>query len=199
MSYGDQHNQLNEELTRCNWCLSHPVMTEYHYREWGVLRKDNAGQFEHIILETFQAGLSWLTILKKRENFRHAFDLFDPDKIAGYDSRDIDRLLQDSGIIRSKSKIIAAINNAGIFLEITEEFGDFYSFLLQYRPKKIKVYHAEKDIPSQTTESRLLSNELKRRGFKYVGPVICYAHMQSVGIVNDHLSSCFKYNELQNQ
>ena len=197
MSTPNHSHALIDEPTRCSWCLSHPLMTEYHDREWGVLRTDNAGQFEHIMLETFQAGLSWLTILKKRENFRHAFDRFDPDKIAGYSDQDINRLMQDTGIIRSQSKIAAAINNSRIFLEITEEFGDFYSFLIQYKPKRRKVYRTEKDIPSQTPESRLFSIELRRRGFKYIGPVICYAHMQSVGIVNDHLISCFRYSELQ--
>jgi len=172
-------------------------MLEYHDKEWGVLRTDDIGQFEHIILETFQAGLSWLTILKKRKAFREDFEGFDPEIIARFTNSDVNRLLNDARIIRSHAKITAAVNNAHYFLEIVDEFGSFYRFLECFRPRQRKVYRTIEEIPTQTPESERFAKELKLRGFKFIGPVSGYAHLQSVGIVNDHVESCFRFKEVE--
>ena len=184
--------------TRCEWADSDQLYIEYHDREWGVPLHDDQKLFEFLILEGMQAGLSWITILRKRENFRAAFDNFDPEKVARYDKRKIKQLLADPGIIRNRLKVAAAITNAQSFLDVQEEFGGFDKYIWPFvggRPIKNKRM-AIKQLPARTKESDKLSEDLKKRGFKFVGSTICYAHMQATGMVNDHLVHCFRYNEL---
>jgi len=184
--------------TRCEWADSDQLYIEYHDREWGVPLHDDQKLFEFLILEGMQAGLSWITILRKRENFRAAFDNFDPEKVARYDKRKIKQLLADPGIIRNRLKVAAAITNAQSFLDVQEEFGGFDKYIWPFvggRPIKNKRM-AIKQLPARTKESDKLSEDLKKRGFKFVGSTICYAHMQATGMVNDHLVYCFRYNEL---
>ena len=191
-----------ENIVRCDWCTNNELMIHYHDTEWGTPSNNDLHHFEHIVLEIFQAGLSWQTILNKRDNFRQAFLNFQPEKIAGFSNDDIERLLQDAGIIRNKMKIVSAINNAGKFLEVSDEFGSFVNFIKNFRPKKQPVYEKLSDLPAMTPESEALSRELKSRGFKFVGPTGCYAYMQSLGLVNDHYKSCFRFteiNRLQNE
>ncbi|MEE9248920.1 MAG: DNA-3-methyladenine glycosylase I [Dehalococcoidia bacterium] len=170
-------------------------MMAYHDEEWGVPVHDDRLQFEFLCLEGAQAGLSWQTILRKRENFRKALDNFDPAKIAAYIDADRERLLADPGIVRNRLKIDAMINNAQRFLEVQKEFGSFDKYIWQFTGNKTLrtpgVVTRDR-VPAQTPESEAMSRDLKKRGFKFVGPTICYAHMQAVGIVNDHLSSCFR-------
>ncbi len=186
-----------KEIKRCDWCQSDALMQKYHDEEWGLPVLDDIAQFEHMLLEIFQAGLSWMTVLRKREAFSAAFARFDPAKVVSFGDKDIARLLNDAGIIRNRLKINAAVNNAARFIELSEEFGGFYKYLLRFKPEKEAIYHAMSEIPAQTLESQALSKELKKRGFKFVGPTICYAHMQAVGIVNDHKESCFRYDEIR--
>ena len=183
---------------KCGWCLGNDLYEAYHDLEWGVPVKDDATLFEFLILETFQAGLSWLTILKKRENFRLAFDNFDYKKISNYDQSKIDLLLQDAGIIRNKLKIKATITNAVAFMKVQEEFGSFSNYIWGFvdgKPIKnsIKNY---KEGPATTALSDSLSKDLKQRGFKFVGSTVVYAHMQATGMVNDHETSCFRYHQV---
>lgn len=185
-----------KEKARCSWPSNDPLMEEYHDKEWGVPSKDDKHQFEHHILEVFQAGLSWRTILHRREGFRKAFAGFDPKKVSKFDEKDVKRLLADVGIIRNKLKVRSAINNASRFLEIIKEHGSFYNFLLQFKPKNRKIFSDLSQLPAETPESAALSKELKNLGFKFVGPTTCYAHMQSIGIVNDHIKSCFRHKEI---
>lgn len=183
---------------KCGWCLGNDLYEAYHDLEWGVPVKDDATLFEFLILETFQAGLSWLTILKKRENFRLAFDNFNYKKIANYDQSKIDLLLQDAGIIRNKLKIKATITNAIAFMKVQEEFGSFSAYIWGYvdgKPIKNKLIDY-KEGPSTTALSDSLSKDLKQRGFKFVGSTVVYAHMQATGMVNDHETSCFRYNQV---
>lgn len=182
---------------RCPWPGNDPVQIRYHDDEWGVLKLDDQAHFEHLILEIFQAGLSWSTILKRREGFRQAFVGFDPVAVSHFDDTDRERLLADSGIIRNRAKIDAAIWNAKLFLHLVLEFGSFYRFIRQFTPVEPHRFVISKDIPAVTPEAEAMSRELKRRGFKFVGPTICYAHMQSVGIVNDHLTNCFRFAEVE--
>lgn len=173
-------------------------MINYHDREWGVPLHNDKKLFEFLILEGAQAGLAWQTILNRRENYRKAFDNFDPKKIARYTQKDASALLKDAGIIRNRLKIEATIANAKKFLEIQKEFGSFDRYIWQfvnYGAIKNKSTSL-KDIPATTKESDLMSKELKKRGFKFVGPTICYAFMQAVGMVNDHFTGCFRYNEI---
>ena len=182
---------------RC-WGTGTPIYEVYHDTEWGVPVHDDQKIFEFLILEGMQAGLSWITILRKRENFRKAFDNFDPEKIARYETRKIKKLLSDPGIIRNRLKVAAAITNAQSFLDVQEEFGGFDKYIWPFvggRPIKNKRM-AIKQLPARTKESDKLSEDLKKRGFKFVGSTICYAHMQATGMVNDHLVHCFRYNEL---
>lgn len=185
------------EKARCPWPSDDLLMIEYHDKEWGVPSKDDIHQFEHHLLEVFQAGLSWRTILHRREGFRKAFAGFDPIKVSKFGDKDIERLLADVEIIRNNLKIHSAINNASRFLEVVEEHGSFYNFLLQFKPKNLPIYDDLSQLPAETPESAALSKELKNLGFKFVGPTTCYAHMQSVGIVNDHIKSCFRYKEIE--
>lgn len=181
------------EKTRCDWCGNDPLYIKYHDEEWGVPKKDDRELFEIFLLETFQAGLSWITILRKRENFRKAFDNFNYKKIAGYDENKINSLLADEGIVRNRLKIKATINNAQKFIEIQDEFGSFSNYIWGFvnhepilnRPKSLK------EVPATTEISDRLSKDLKKRGFKFVGSTIVYAFMQAAGLVDDHLEGCF--------
>jgi DNA-3-methyladenine glycosylase I len=183
---------------RCAWCGDSPLYQTYHDTEWGVPLHDDQALFEFLILEGAQAGLSWITILKKRDNYRAAFDGFDAARVARYDAGKIESLLQDPGIVRNRLKVAAAVTNAQKFLEVQSEFGSFDSFIWQFvdgKPKQNKL-RSIADVPASTPESDAMSKELKRRGFKFVGSTICYAHMQATGMVNDHTTDCFRYKEL---
>lgn len=179
-------------MPRCPWPGDDLMMTEYHDNEWGVPVHDDQKLFEFIILDAFQAGLSWKTILRKRENFRKALDNFDPLKIAQYQQNKIDMLLQDAGIIRNKAKILATIGNARAFLAIQKEFGSFDSYIWQFTGGKAKVnnWRSLSEIPAASPESDKMSKDLLKRGFKFVGSTICYAFMQAAGMINDHLVDC---------
>ncbi|WP_298238637.1 DNA-3-methyladenine glycosylase I [uncultured Algibacter sp.] len=183
---------------RCNWCIGDPLYEAYHDQEWGVPVYDDATLFEFLILETFQAGLSWITVLRKRENFRNAFDNFDYKKIANYNQDKIDTLLQDAGIIRNKLKVKATITNAQSFMNIQDEFGSFSKYIWAFVDgKPIKnAFKNLSDIPANTPLSDTISKDLKKRGFKFVGTTVIYAHMQATGMVNDHETSCFRYEEI---
>ena len=183
---------------RCVWVGDSSLMKHYHDKEWGVPVHNNRKLFEFLILEGAQAGLSWSTILKRRKNYRKAFDNFDPKKIAKYSKKDIRRLLSDSGIIRNRLKIAATINNAKRFLEIQKEYGSFDKYIWQfvkYKPIK-NTFKKLTQLPAKTKESEAMSKNLKKRGFRFVGPTICYAFMQAVGMVNDHVTNCFRYDEI---
>jgi DNA-3-methyladenine glycosylase I len=183
---------------KCGWCLGDDLYEAYHDEEWGVPVKDDVILFEFLILETFQAGLSWITILRKRENFSKAFDQFDYNKIATYDEHKIKELLQDKGIIRNNLKVRATITNALSFIKIQEEFGSFSSYIWGFingNPIKNAIKN-HKEAPAQTQLSDTISKDLKKRGFKFVGSTVVYAHMQATGMVNDHEVDCFRYNEV---
>lgn len=189
---------ITKTKNRCAWPSNSPLMVEYHDKEWGVPVHDDSKLFEFLVLEGAQAGLTWETVLKKRENYRKAFHNFDPIRISQYTEKDINRLLSDSGIIRNRLKVEAAIINARRFIEIQKEFGAFDKYIWQFvdgRPIK-NNFLSLKDIPATTKESDAMSNDLKKRGFKFVGPTICYAFMQAVGMVNDHMIDCFRYTEI---
>jgi DNA-3-methyladenine glycosylase I len=183
---------------RCAWCGDDPLYVAYHDTEWGVPVKDDHKLFEFLILETFQAGLSWITVLRKRENFRKAFDNFDYKKIARYDQEKIDSLLQDAGIIRNKLKVNATVTNAIAFMEVQKEFGNFCDYIWGFTKGKpiVNSFNTMADIPANTELSNIISKDLKKRGFKFVGTTVVYAHMQATGMVNDHVVDCFRYHEL---
>lgn len=186
------------EKHRCGWCLGDPIYIAYHDTEWGVPVKDDNTLFEFLILETFQAGLSWITILRKRENFRKAFDNFDYKKIVQYDQKKIDTLLQDAGIIRNRLKINATITNSKAFIETQKEFGSFSTYIWNFTdglPLKNKIENY-KEAPPTTALRDDISKDLKKRGFKFVGSTVIYAHMQATGMVNDHEVTCFRYHEV---
>jgi DNA-3-methyladenine glycosylase I len=185
-------------VKRCNWSVSDPIYIKYHDKEWGVPVHNDRKLFEMIVLDGAQAGLSWLTILKKRENYRKAFDNFDPKKVAKYDKRKIAQLLKNDGIVRNKLKIESAITNAQAFLNVKEEFGTFNKYIWKFVNGKtiINSWKILKEIPAFTKESVVMSKDLKSRGFKFVGSTICYAFMQAAGLVNDHTIDCFRYKEL---
>ena len=186
-------------IHRCGWVPPNDQLyTEYHDKEWGVPVYDDRTLFEFLILEGFQSGLSWRTILYKRENFRKAFNQFDPEIIAGYDERKIQELLQDAGIVRNQLKVRGAVTNAQCFLKIQNEFGSFKDYIWRFTDgKPIKnTFKTLKDIPATTQISDAMSKDLKSRGFKFVGSTVCYAHMQATGMVNDHLVDCFRYNQV---
>lgn len=184
------------EKHRCGWCIGDALYEAYHDEEWGVPVRDDDTLFEFLILETFQAGLSWITILRKRENFRKAFDDFDYRKIAAYDHKKIDALIQNAGIIRNKLKINATISNAQAFMNIQEEFGSFSTYIWAFVDgKSIKnSLKSFRNAPANTPLSDTISKDLKKRGFKFVGSTVIYAHMQATGMVNDHEVSCFRYD-----
>jgi len=183
------------EETRCAWVTSDPLYLDYHDNEWGIPVHDDRKLFEMLLLEGAQAGLSWITILKRREAYRKAYDGFDPDKIAGWTEKKIDRLLQDPGIIRNRLKVEAARTNARAYQKVIQESGSFDSFIWSFIDGEpiVNAWKKLSDIPPNTRESDAMSRELKKRGFKFVGSTICYAFMQAVGMVNDHTTDCFKY------
>jgi len=184
---------------RCKWCGTDPLYVAYHDDEWGVPVHDDRLLFEFLILEGAQAGLSWLTILKKRENYRKAFHAFDCERIARYTDADVTRLLADPGIVRNRLKIESAIKNARGVLAIQEEFGSLDAYLWRHvdgSPRQ-NAWTSMRDIPSRTETSDLMSKDLKKRGLNFVGSTICYAFMQAVGMVNDHATDCFRYNEIK--
>ena len=184
---------------RCWWCGDDSLYMAYHDEEWGAPVYDDDELFEFLILETFQAGLSWITILKKRENFRKAFDNFDYKKIANYNQEKIDSLLQDAGIIRNKLKVNSAITNAVSFQKIQKEFGSFSTYIWAFvdgKPIQNK-FQSKDNVPANTQLSDVISKDLKKRGFKFVGSTVIYAYMQATGMVNDHLAGCFRYAQVQ--
>jgi DNA-3-methyladenine glycosylase I len=185
--------------SRCEWCGSDPLYLAYHDNEWGVPVHDDRRLFEMLILEGAQAGLSWLTILKKRENYRRALHDFNPEKIAAYSQGEIQRLLHDSGIVRNRRKIESAIKNARGVLDIIEEFGSLGSFLWRYvdNSPRQNAWNSLSELPTRSEQSDLMSGDLKKRGFNFVGSTICYAFMQAVGMVNDHTVGCFRHAEVK--
>ena len=183
---------------RCTWCGNDPLYMEYHDTEWGVPVYDDEKLFEFLILETFQAGLSWITVLRKRENFRKAFDNFNYKLISNYNEAKFEELLQDAGIIRNKLKIRATISNAIAFMEIQQEFGSFSNYIWKFADGK-PIKNSWKDlskVPATTELSDTVSKDLKKRGFKFVGSTVIYAHMQATGMINDHVKGCFRYHEV---
>jgi len=186
-------------ITRCAWPSDNQLMIEYHDIEWGVPIHDDQKLFEFLVLDAFQAGLSWSTILNKRENFREALDNFNPQKIALYEENKIQELLNNSGIIRNKLKIRTTVTNAQLFLDTQKEFGSFDQYFWQFigGQPKINNWKQMAEIPVSTAESDAMSKDLKQRGFKFVGTTICYAFMQAAGMVNDHVVDCFRYREVQ--
>jgi len=188
-------------MKRCDWANRSELEQSYHDHEWGVEIHDDRTLFEFLVLEGAQAGLSWSTILRKREGYRRAFDNFDARKISNYSEKTVSRLLANPGIIRNRLKINAAITNARAFLQVQKEFGSFDCYIWQFvngRPIR-NSWRTMTDIPASTPESEDMSKDLKKRGFKFVGPTICYAFMQAVGMVNDHVVDCFRHKELVNQ
>ena len=189
-------------MTRCTWCGTDPIYVNYHDQEWGVPEHDDKALYEKLCLDGFQAGLSWIIVLKKRENFRVAFDRFNPEKIAKYGKRQVNRLLKDAGIIRSQSKINGAIANAKAWLEIMENgrgsFDDFLWGHVDHKPI-INKWKTDSQIPASTQISEEMTKDLKKHGFKFVGPTICYAFMQATGMVNDHVVTCPQYKKINKQ
>jgi DNA-3-methyladenine glycosylase I len=185
-------------LLRCQWAGNDSINVAYHDQEWGVPVHDDRLLYEFLVLEGAQAGLSWITILKKRDNYRAAFDQFDPQKVARYDDGKITQLLANPGIVRNRLKVNAAVQNARAFLAVQREFGSFDAYIWQFvggQPRR-NAWTSLKDIPARTPESDALSKDLKKRGFTFVGSTICYAFMQATGMVNDHTVDCFRYKEL---
>jgi DNA-3-methyladenine glycosylase I len=187
-----------EARRRCDWCGEDPLYVAYHDEEWGVPVHDDRRLFEFLVLEGAQAGLSWLTILRKREGYRGAFSGFDPEAVARYDGRTLRRLLRNPGIVRNRLKIESAIANARAFLAVQDEFGSFDAYVWRFvdgRPRR-NAWRTMSEIPAVTPEAETLSRDLRSRGFRFVGPTICYAHMQATGMVNDHVVGCFRYREV---
>lgn len=185
-------------VNRCKWANHHELLKVYHDEEWGLPIHDERALYECLVLQGNQAGLSWMTILKKRDNYRKAFDNFDYKKIAKYDSEKIEELMNNSGIIRNRLKINAAISNAKALLEVQKEFGSFEEYIWKFTNHKplINGFKAYSEIPASTEVSEMMSKDLKKRGFKFIGPTICYAFMQAAGMVNDHVTSCFRFKEV---
>jgi DNA-3-methyladenine glycosylase I len=186
------------EKPKCDWCKGSPLYEKYHDTEWGVPLFDEQVLFEFLILETFQAGLSWITVLRKREDFRKAFDQFDYKKIAAYDSSKEQELLQNSKIIRNRLKISATINNAEAFMKIQKQYGSFSDYIWGFVDGTpiINSFKTLAEVPAKTPLAETISKDLKQNGFKFVGPTVIYAHMQATGMVNDHLTNCFRYKEV---
>lgn len=185
---------MNAETVRCAWAQGHSLLREYHDEEWGVPVHDDRELFEKLVLDGAQAGLSWLTILKRRDGYRRAFEGFDPERIARYGPADVDRLLSDRGIVRNRKKIESAVANARAYLALREELGSFSDYLWSFvdgRPI-VNRFTSVQEVPAETEISRRLSRDLRRRGFSFVGPTIVYAFMQAVGMVNDHVLDCFR-------
>jgi len=189
---------MNKQINRCPWCLKDEIYIRYHDEEWGVPVRDDIKHFEFLVLETFQAGLSWHTILKKRDNFRKAFEGFIPEKVSRYTEKKFQLLMLDEGIIRNKMKIAAAISNAKAFIQVQKEFGTFDKYIWSFVKNK-QVKNKRKtisEVPAKTELSDCVSKDMKKRGFKFVGSTTMYAHLQAIGVVNDHLISCFKYKQV---
>jgi DNA-3-methyladenine glycosylase I len=191
-------SSISDDQTRCSWACHDALYQTYHDCEWGVPLHDDRRLFEFLILEGAQAGLSWITILRKRENYRAAFDHFDAALIARYDDNKIESLLQDAGIVRNRLKLESAVINAQKFLAVQEKYGSFGAFIWQFTggKPKLNAWRGLADVPSSTPQSDAMSKELKRQGFKFVGTTICYAFMQATGMVNDHTTNCFRHAEL---
>ena len=188
-------------INRCDWATTDPLYIRYHDEEWGVPKHDDRELFELLILEGAQAGLSWITILKKRENYRKAFDNFEPKKVAKYDGKKVRELLSDKGIVRNRLKIMAAIQNARSLIEVQGEFGSFDEYVWKFVGMKQmrNSWKSLKELPSKTRESDAMSKELLLKGFRFVGSTICYSFMQAAGIVNDHVVGCFRYDQVANE
>jgi DNA-3-methyladenine glycosylase I len=192
---------MPRELKRCHWAGTDPLYIRYHDEEWGVPLHDDRRLFEMLCLEGAQAGLSWITILRKRVNYRRAFDRFDPATVAGYDRRKIERLLKDEGIVRNRLKVEGTVKNARAFLAVAKEFGSFDRYIWSFTGGKpvVNRRRSMKEVPASVPASDAMSRDLKRRGFTFVGPTICYAFMQACGMVNDHLASCHRYAKVGRQ
>lgn len=188
-----------KEKIRCAWCLKFDQYIQYHDEEWGVPVHDDQTHFEFLILEGAQAGLSWSTILKKREGYREAFANFDPEKVARFTEARLEKILLDPGIVRNRLKVFAAVNNAKRFLEVQKEFGSFDAYIWGFVKNKpiVNKWKSLKEIPATTKESDALSKDLIKRGFKFVGSTVMYAHMQACGLINDHLVDCFRYKQVK--
>ena len=186
------------DIKRCEWCTDSEVERDYHDDEWGVPLHDDRKFFEFLILEGAQAGLSWITILKKRDHYRKVFDHFDPSRVVKYSDKKIEKLLLDPGIVRNRLKVTSAVSNARFFLDVQEEFGSFDDYIWQFTDGKViqNQWQSMSEIPANTVESDAMSKDLKARGFRFVGTTICYAFMQATGMVNDHTIDCFRYAEL---
>jgi len=189
---------MTKKKSRCDWCTGSEIEMDYHDNEWGVPLHDDQRLFEFLILEGAQAGLSWLTILKKRDHYLKVFDQFDPRLVAAYSDQKIEQLLQDAGIVRNRLKVSSAVSNAQRFLEVQQEFGSFEHYIWQFTDTKViqNQWPSMKHIPSNTRESDAMSKDLKKRGFRFVGTTICYAFMQATGMVNDHVIDCYRHTEL---
>ena len=185
------------EITRCSWCGDDPLYQQYHDNEWGVPCRDDKKLFEFVLLEGAQAGLSWITILRKREGYRSAFADFDVQKVAAFTEKDVERLMSDAGIVRNRLKINSAISNARLFIEIQKEFGSFSDYFWGYVDNQpiVNRWATLGEIPATTELSDLIAKDMKKRGFKFFGSTICYAHMQAMGLVNDHCLDCFRYSQ----
>ncbi|MFB3133187.1 MAG: DNA-3-methyladenine glycosylase I [Rhodothermales bacterium] len=190
---------MDMDQQRCQWVGSHPLEIVYHDTEWGVPVHDDRRLFELLILEGAQAGLNWLTVLKKRESYREAFAGFDPDEVARFDEARVETLLRNPGIVRNRLKVRSAIRNARAFLKVQQDYGTFDAYVWPFVEGVPKTYRWRSltEIPAQTPESERMSKDLKKRGFNFVGPTICYAFMQAVGLVNDHTVDCYRYHEVQ--
>ena len=191
-------NQSDHEKIRCSWCTGNDLYKQYHDEEWGVPLHDDSKLFEFLVLESFQSGLSWLTVLKKRENFRKAFDDFDPVKVSYYGEKEIIRLMNDAGIIRNLLKIKAALNNAQRFLEIQHELGSFDRYIWRFVDFKpiVNTWKHLSEVPARTELSDLIAQDMKKKGFKFIGSTVIYSHMQATGMVNDHVLNCYRHNAL---
>jgi DNA-3-methyladenine glycosylase I len=181
---------MTSEIKRCAWCGTDPLYMDYHDNEWGKEVHDDKTLFEFLVLESAQAGLSWITILRRREGYRKAFENFDVKKVAAFNDEDYERLMQDAGIIRNRLKILAAISNAKLFIEVQKEFGSFDKYLYSFMPDGKPINNMLGSLPASTPISDTISKDMKKRGFKFFGTTICYAHMQATGMVNDHLPQC---------
>lgn len=190
---------MAQKLQRCSWCGDDPLYIDYHDHEWGFPEYDDQRLFEFLILEGMQAGLSWITILKKRENFRKAFADFQPEKIVRFSEKKVAKLLENPGIIRNRLKIDSVINNAKVYLDILEQYPSFNEYIWQFSDGKViqNRYQNQTDVPAKTELSDQMSKTMKKAGFKFVGSTICYAYMQAIGMVNDHITSCFVYRKLK--
>jgi DNA-3-methyladenine glycosylase I len=186
-----------EDKNRCSWCLGNTIYEKYHDHEWGVPARDDRKQFEFLVLESAQAGLSWLTILKRREGYKRLYENFDPEKVVLFNEEHIQRMLLDTGIIRNRKKIESSVNNARRFLQVREEFGSFNNYLWGFTDGKQVVNHFKSlsEIPVKTNLSDRIALDMKQRGFQFLGSTIIYAHLQATGLVNDHLVNCFRYQD----